>query len=197
MLLDDGTRHRTVSAEKDRLSVVAFRPEIWYAASASMKGRLKATGFGLEDPKAWVPPTRMAFVPQAIGRMGVEYIGRGASHLTLPGSKWANPFNIKGEVTREVALQKFEKYLEHTPELRADLPSLEGKILMCHCKEGQGCHGDILIREFGKFKLEQEHRQEKAPPSDQAVRDVAEWRKGIASKNLIPRKAPCPSQATQ
>lgn len=60
--------------------------------------------------------------------------------------KWSNPFPIRKDRTREEAVILFEKWIRKKPDLLADLDELDGKILGCWCKEGQICHGDVLIK---------------------------------------------------
>jgi len=62
------------------------------------------------------------------------------------GSKWGNPFPIRKDRTREQAVALYEKWIRNNPELLADLHELQGKILGCWCKNGELCHGDILIK---------------------------------------------------
>lgn len=61
-------------------------------------------------------------------------------------SKWSNPFPIRKDRSREEAVRLYEKWIRRKPELLADLHELEGKVLGCWCKEGELCHGDVLIR---------------------------------------------------
>jgi hypothetical protein len=69
------------------------------------------------------------------------YIGR--------PSKWGNPFVIGRDGTREEVIQKFEEYLDGSPELLADLHELKGKTLGCFCSP-KACHGDVLSRRANK-----------------------------------------------
>jgi len=69
------------------------------------------------------------------------YIGR--------PSKWANPFVIGKDGTREEVLIKYENFLLQHVELLNDLYQLKDKILGCWCKP-EKCHGDILIKYIDK-----------------------------------------------
>src|SRR3954447_24407299 len=72
------------------------------------------------------------------------YIGR--KHPRFPeGSKWANPFRIDKDGTREEVIAKYEAWLLTQPELYAALPELRGKVLGCWCHP-KPCHGDVLAR---------------------------------------------------
>ena len=71
------------------------------------------------------------------------YIGRG------PGSPkgrsvWANPFMVSDRLPRDVSHQKYRNYLEESGKV-GEIEALRGKVLVCHCKEDQACHADVLI----------------------------------------------------
>ncbi len=66
------------------------------------------------------------------------YIGR--------PSKWGNPFVIGKDGTRSEVIQKYRKWLNSNPDLRADAKKeLRGKNLVCFCAP-LACHGDILLQ---------------------------------------------------
>ncbi len=82
-----------------------------------------------------------------------------AVKISRPG-KWGNPFVITDKVhpghmtggcyyavpTLEDALACYQEYLEKRPDLKRDaVEELAGKDLACFCREGEPCHGDILI----------------------------------------------------
>jgi Domain of unknown function (DUF4326) len=65
----------------------------------------------------------------------------------LPGSKWANPFKIGPEMSREESIRQYRARLLSSPALLAAVPELRGKVLACWCKERDravACHGDVL-----------------------------------------------------
>ena len=81
------------------------------------------------------------------------YVGR--------GSRWGNPFVVGKDGSAEECIRKFADYLlpyrHHGPnsnlfhlfvsesnltELQA---ALRGKNLACWCREGEPCHGDLLL----------------------------------------------------
>lgn len=72
------------------------------------------------------------------------YIGRRFTmgKWNLPGSIWANPYQIKkyGDAT----LPLYRNYILSNPSLLQLLPTLKGKILACWCHP-DACHGDILV----------------------------------------------------
>lgn len=80
------------------------------------------------------------------------YIGR--------PSKWGNPFSHKPNThakfkveTRNIAIHKYQEWINEQKELLNDLHELEGKILGCWCKP-LACHGDILIKLANNLKRE-------------------------------------------
>ena len=76
-------------------------------------------------------------------RFGV-YCGRGSRKLGLPPSKWANPFCIGRDGTREQVIAKHKRWIHTQPHLLASLHELRGQILGCHCSP-EPCHCDTLI----------------------------------------------------
>ena len=71
------------------------------------------------------------------------YIGRENKTYGLKASKWANPFVIGPDGSRDEVLKKYEEWIKNNPTLLKDLHELEGKILGCWCYP-EKCHGDIL-----------------------------------------------------
>jgi hypothetical protein len=61
----------------------------------------------------------------------------------LPASKWANPFKIGRDGTREEVIAKYRAWLVQQPELMATLPELQGKDLACWCAP-EPCHAEVL-----------------------------------------------------
>lgn len=66
------------------------------------------------------------------------YIGR--------PTKWANPFVIGRDGTRDEVVAKYRDWLHEQPNLMAALPELADKRLACWCSP-QACHGDVLAEE--------------------------------------------------
>lgn len=67
-------------------------------------------------------------------------------------TKWGNPYSHKPGTrakyivsTRAEAIQKYEEWIRTQPDLMAQLPELDGKVLGCHCKP-KACHGDVLVK---------------------------------------------------
>jgi hypothetical protein len=84
--------------------------------------------------------------PQVVPE-GAVYIGHRLTRggWKLPESKWANPFKIGRDGTREEVIAKYEAWLRAKPELIAALPELRGKDLACWCAP-LACHGDVILR---------------------------------------------------
>jgi len=72
------------------------------------------------------------------------YCGRGSRKLGLPRSKWANPFRIGRDGTREQVIAKHRSWLPTQPHLIAALDELRGRTLGCHCAP-EACHCDTLV----------------------------------------------------
>lgn len=89
------------------------------------------------------------------------YIGRGNPKHNLPHSKWANPFKIGEDGTREEVLVKYYQWILNQPDLLASLPELRKKRLACWCSP-RGCHGDIL-RELVRMDCQLEHKYKRTP----------------------------------
>eukprot|EP00974_Lingulodinium_polyedra_P110856 10722329-Lingulodinium_polyedra.AAC.1 len=90
------------------------------------------------------------------------YIGRGCESRGLPPSVWGNPWRVR-DVGREMAIAKFADHLDSSDELRAALPRLAGKVLVCHCRLNQKCHGDVILdrlREIAGEASEEEDRDD-------------------------------------
>jgi hypothetical protein len=66
------------------------------------------------------------------------YIGR--------PSKWGNPYPVTADCSRELAIAKYEEYLNENPFLKdVARRELKGKNLVCFCAP-QPCHGDVLLK---------------------------------------------------
>lgn len=79
---------------------------------------------------------------------GAVFIGRAMPHLGLKGSKFANPFKITEDETREVVIAKYKVWLWQQIKsgyiTLEDLLELENKDVVCFCSP-QACHGDIVL----------------------------------------------------
>jgi hypothetical protein len=75
---------------------------------------------------------------------GAVYIGRATPRVGLARSKWANPFVIGRDGTRDEVIVKYRVWLLQQPELMAVLPELRGLDLVCWCAP-LPCHADVLL----------------------------------------------------
>jgi hypothetical protein len=75
---------------------------------------------------------------------GAVYVGRAQRWVGLRRSKWANPFKIGRDGTREEVIAKYRAWLLGQPELMAALPELRGKDLACWCAP-EPCHAEVLL----------------------------------------------------
>lgn len=86
------------------------------------------------------------------------YIGR--ANKDLPKSKWANPWVIGRDGTREEVIDAYEQWVRQKPELMAALPELKDKVMGCWCKTEANsdipCHGDVLLKLLREMGIEQE-----------------------------------------
>lgn len=83
------------------------------------------------------------------------YIGRKFAHFQQ--SKWANPFVIGLDGTREEVIEKYKQYLLGRQDLIDALPELREKILVCWCggrAVGIPCHADVLIELMKELGIE-------------------------------------------
>ena len=78
---------------------------------------------------------------------GAVYIGRQVRHYSLPRSKWANPFRLRIDASREDREEVIRQYERHlvVSGLINDVHELRGKDLVCWCAP-LPCHGDVLLR---------------------------------------------------
>ena len=83
---------------------------------------------------------------------GAVYIGPRAA-LQLPRSKWANPFRLRNDASREDREEVIRQYERHLVDsgLINDVHELRGKDLVCWCAP-LPCHGDVLLR-LANFSL--------------------------------------------
>lgn len=97
---------------------------------------------------AFVKPLLTASLPMRVQRKRTKgwkmpentiYIGR--------PSKWGNEWVIKEGRTRQDCVNLYKSYLEalKPSEQEKIKTELRGKNLACWCKEGELCHGDILL----------------------------------------------------
>lgn len=84
---------------------------------------------------------------------GAVYVGRDVARVGLARSPYANPYRVRGDDGRELALTLFRQHLRECPALCAQIRrELAGKVLVCWCYEGNPapgvdvCHADVVAR---------------------------------------------------
>ena len=81
------------------------------------------------------------------------YIGRQNKSAGLVASKWANPFVIGKDGTREEVIKQYEDWILKQPDLIKSLGELEGKVLGCWCDyPNVDCHGRVLLKLLDSHK---------------------------------------------
>lgn len=70
------------------------------------------------------------------------YIGRTFGGYENQG--WGNPFPISPACSRELAVERYRKFLLKNDALLLCIPELRGKLLGCWCHP-EPCHGDVLV----------------------------------------------------
>lgn len=74
------------------------------------------------------------------------YCGRSNATYKLSASKWANPFIIGRDGTRDEVIEKFRLYINSDRNLLLALYQLKGKSLGCWCNyPHESCHCEVLI----------------------------------------------------
>ena len=61
-----------------------------------------------------------------------------------------NPFKVGQGRSTQAAISEFKGYLR-TSGLIEEIGTLVGKDLLCHCGEGEPCHGDVLLEAAAAF----------------------------------------------
>jgi hypothetical protein len=97
-------------------------------------------------PKTRVVHCRREAYDVYIGREYHDY----KNDVHFEASKWADPFVVGKDGTREECIQKYEMYIRGRPDLLDSLSELKGKRLGCWCAP-QACHGDILVKLIEEF----------------------------------------------
>jgi hypothetical protein len=75
---------------------------------------------------------------------GAVYVGRAQRWVGLPASKWANPFTIGRDGTRDEVIEKYRAWIVQQQDLKAALHELRGKTPACWCAP-ERCHADVLL----------------------------------------------------
>ena len=61
---------------------------------------------------------------------------------------YGNPFAMPSDGTRDEVCDAYGLYLKHKPSILKTLPSLRGKVLICHCVPAR-CHGLSILEAMG------------------------------------------------
>ncbi|CAK0870953.1 unnamed protein product, partial [Prorocentrum cordatum] len=134
-------------------------PAVWHKYMALSK-KVSRSCLGLDGtgevhvaaaviPMGWVSATGIIqHIHRRLLREWLEgvYIGRTGQRYGFSPSKWANPFKVSKMMPRSEAIANYESHLRDSPDLLACLPELSGCRLLCHCRRGQRCHGDVLVK---------------------------------------------------
>ncbi len=87
-----------------------------------------------------------------IARAGVVFVNK--KRYPPSSSKFANPFKIGKDGTREEVIIKYRNHItnkvENDKSFKDELLSLKGKKLGCWCHPLE-CHGDILVELIEKY----------------------------------------------
>ena len=108
---------------------------------------LKATEHTTYAGQRSVVPTQMRRGSVRRLLRGDLYIGRGCRQRGLAKSCWCNDYKVSVH-GRATAISKFSEKLQYDDALRADVWSLSGLRLLCHCTPMQSCHADVIIGEY-------------------------------------------------
>ena len=56
-----------------------------------------------------------------------------------------------------------QQSLSEAQTIAASVGAARSKVVYCHCREGQTCHGDVIVPAFAEAKSEEEHRRGRLP----------------------------------
>ncbi len=79
-------------------------------------------------------------------------------------TRWGNPFVVGPDGNRAQVIERYREWLPTQPHLRADLPSLRGLRLGCHCAP-RACHGDVIVELIERQELGIRHLTYDGPES--------------------------------
>ena len=149
MLFEGDSWHRVEAFSGRRWSLVAFlHPDLLEkdVSTSALKD------FGFRAVPSHRPslslPRRVVVSRVLLADPRVVYIGRGCTRLGLGPSVWGNPFRAKGRKDVKKVVKAYKAHLSKSPGLLRELESLGGKLLACHCRAEEECHGDAIISEY-------------------------------------------------
>jgi len=82
---------------------------------------------------------------------GMIYIGAGNKQFNLRRSQWANPFEVGRDGDAEECTRCFS-YDFSKLGFRKYLHKIDGKDLVCDCKDGSPCHSEVITMEWVSWK---------------------------------------------
>jgi hypothetical protein len=101
--------------------------------------------------KEWVEDKNNVY----IARAGVVFVDK--VRFPKNSSKFANPYKIGKDGTRDEVIAKYKTYMlekvESDSSLKEELLEMKGKTLGCWCKP-DACHGDVLLELIEKYSKE-------------------------------------------
>ena len=109
---------------------------------------------------------------------GEVYIGRGHRALGLGRSKWANPFKVCKHLSRAEALARFERYLLDSGLVK-EIGELKRKVILCHCRLDEACHGDVLVDWVGRGVLTTEAAKTTEDKGREADETDVDFERGV------------------
>jgi hypothetical protein len=106
------------------------------------------------------------------------YIGRANKRYGLEESKWANPYKIGKDGTRQEVIEKYRAYIKSRPDLLASLSDLEGQPLGCWCAP-EPCHGDVLIELLQEQQSTSQSKNEESSRDATMPKSLYKFSKGV------------------
>ena len=134
--------HRSTPFKGQRYSVVGFTSTALDNIKEHQWREVRSLGFPV--PVRGVPPFRAPPMTHARPPMTPQelYVGR---NRRWGDGFWSNPHK---HLDRGEAVRAYEEDLRADSSRRALLGGLAGRGLVCHCRQGDPCHTDVLIKVF-------------------------------------------------
>ena len=107
-----------------------------------------------------------------INRMmtGDYFIGRGSRQRSLKKSIFCNAHKVSA-VGRDRAIELFNTNLSNDLNLLAQLWTLSGLRLVCHCAPSQACDGEMIIQKFAELYPDAFDRSQSSTTSGASILD--------------------------
>ena len=81
------------------------------------------------------------------------HVGSGSADSLWPPSVWGNPFRVSKVVSAAQAVELYGEWLISQKDLLSQLPSLDGRRLLCHCNKNSPCHVDSIIATWRSHRI--------------------------------------------